>query len=80
MGPSGAPKSKSPSMVADEMVGYQYAFKSHVLIAKMFFFKIGYMFVSLPVNILNLSHLHLTWFKCLLGKQVCFKFVVSIVD
>jgi hypothetical protein len=71
MGPSGIPKSKSPSMMVDEMVGYQYASKSHVIIAKMFFIKIGYTFVSLPMNILNPSHHHLAWFKCLLEKQVC---------
>jgi hypothetical protein len=46
MGPSGVPKSKSPPTMVDEMVGYQYASKSHVIIAKMFFIKIGYTFVS----------------------------------
>jgi hypothetical protein len=32
-------------MIVDEMVGYQFASKSHVIITKMFFIKIGYMFV-----------------------------------
>jgi hypothetical protein len=80
MGPSGVPKSKSSSMMVDEMVGYQFASKSHVIITKMFFIKIGYMFVSLPMNILNPRHRHFTQLKCLLEKQVCFKFVVSIAN
>jgi len=45
MGSSGVPKSKLSSMMVDEMVGYQFASKSHVIITKMFFIKIGYMFV-----------------------------------
>jgi len=80
MGPNGLPKSKTPSMMVDEMVGYQYASKSHVIITMMFLIITSYKFISSPMNILNLSHHCPMQLKCLLEKQVCFKLDVSIID
>jgi hypothetical protein len=69
MRPNGVPKSKSPSTMVDEMVSYQYASKSHIIIARMFFIKTSYKFVSLLMSILNPSCHHLARLKfCLINK------------
>jgi len=44
MGPNGVPKFKLPSMMVDEMVDYQYASKSHIILAVMFFITTSYRF------------------------------------
>jgi hypothetical protein len=80
VGPNGVPKSRFPSMVVDEMVGYQYASKSNVIVTTMFFIITNSRFTSSPMNILNPSHHCLTRFKYLLEKQIYFQLVVSIVD
>jgi hypothetical protein len=75
MGASREPKSKSPLMMVDEMVGYQYASKSHVIITMMFLIITSCKFISLPMDILNLSH------HAPCGSSVCLinKFVKSLL-